>query len=282
MDKSLYDIIKKLEKGTGGTVYKAVRKVDQKIVAIKVIPVPYGNSKIFQTVQKEIDYLEQLADPSCNPFVICYGNSYYDTDTKKFYIEMEYIEGKDMEKFINETENNNLEEVVYYYLLLIAKDVTQGLKYIHEKGIIHGDIKPTNIMISNYVPIIVDLGLACEMVENSCKSVGRTPLYTAPEIILNKIRVPKSDLWSLGISLFKLARGDSYPFVLPDRTTAEILYNIITEDEPIKLSTSNEQLNTLVNNLLVKNVNERWSEDDVLNHLEFIEKPNIIINVPKI
>ncbi|GAH16449.1 unnamed protein product, partial [marine sediment metagenome] len=182
-----YELVKKIGEGTYGKVYKVKRKSDNKTIALKVINIPVGNDELIDISKKEVEYLKTLSFPECNPFIICYYDSYYDPISRDFLIEMEYIEGTDMFDFILESNNKNTKEIYYYFLLLIAKDIAKGLKYIHSKNIIHNDIKLENIMINpKYTPKIIDFGLACHTKYNKnvgkyCESDGGTPSYVSPE-----------------------------------------------------------------------------------------------------
>lgn len=245
-----YEIIEQLGSGVFGKVYKAKRKSDNKIIALKVIDIPTSKPDLVEDTKEEIETLKKLADPECNPFVICYYDSYYDSEKEQFLIEMELIEGTDMEKYVDNLWKNKSKEMVYYYILLIAKDLLQGLKYTHGKNIIHNDIKPENIMMdTKNVPRIIDYGLSCNAIElegfKYCISNGGSPMYVAPEFFSLDLRLPASDLWALGISLY-IAVQDEYPIEVDENASLNTLFNIIRDEEPKKLTTSNSQLNNLV------------------------------------
>ncbi len=281
MDIQDYEIIKKLGSGVYGTVYEAIRNSDKKLIALKVIDIPDNDPKLIEETKKEIEYLKRLSKPECNPFVICYYASYHDPQRNKILIEMELIEGNTMKIYLNNLWRDKPKEMVYYYLLLIANDIAKGLKYTHDKGIIHNDIKLDNIMIDNKnVPRIIDYGLSCFstkgfIIKQYCNSTGGTPKYIAPEILKNNERYPASDMWALGIALY-IGATNGYPYNLPKPTSIKVLFNIIKTGEPNKLNTSNQQLNDLVNGLLVKNYKKRLTSDQVLAMLQNIPKPGSV------
>jgi serine/threonine protein kinase len=277
-----YEIIKEVGSGSFGKVYKAIRKSDGKTIALKIIKVPDDNTdRVIDQTQKEIDYLKKLSIPDCYPFVICYYDSYYDPNKKEFYIEMEYIEGTTLDKYVNELweDENKSKEDVYYYLLLITKDIAEGLKYSHSKGVIHNDIKLQNIMVDkNNIPRIVDYGLACIAIEGAweqyCESHGGTPNYVAPELFSQGVRLPASDMWALGIALYLSSTKGEYPFTVSDTDTIQELFTIIDTTEPKKLSTSNSQLNDIVNGLLNKDFFKRLTAEQVIEKLKVVDDPN--------
>lgn len=270
-----YEILKELGEGSFGKVYKAIRKSDGQVIALKIIDITPSNEHLIDVTQNEIETLKNLSNPACNPFVICYYDSFYDSDQKQFLIEMELIDGKEMFDYVLDYHNTKPYSIDtwYYYILLIAKDLVNGIKYNNAKGIIHNDIKLENIMIEKdtFLPKIIDYGLACN-IQNSavwnkyCKTNGGTPGYIAPEYVNHGIRLPESDLWALGVLLFISATG-TMPF---NKSTFRQTLNSIRDDR-IVLDTDNELLNTIVNGLLIKNYRNRLS-------LEKLEK--LLKNIP--
>jgi serine/threonine protein kinase len=280
--KSLNDYVleKELGKGQFGVVYKAQRKSDNKTIALKIVDIPNDKPYLVEKTREEVEILKKLADPTCNPFVICYYGSYYNPNDNRFFIEMELVEGDNMKKYVSNLWDNNLRGKVFYYILLIASDILKGLKYSHSKGIIHNDIKLENIMIDkNNVPRIIDYGLSCTIVERGqwgeyCNSTGGTPDYIPPEYISDNIRLPASDLWALGITLYQAATKFEYPYnISSDEPSINLLFDYISTDPPDKLNTPNKQLNNLVNGLLVKNPSTRLTVDQALSMLEEVQKP---------
>jgi serine/threonine-protein kinase len=269
-----YLITKTLGSGAYGTVYEAINLEGRKI-ALKVINIPSDNPSFIKHTEQELKNLQKLSVPFCNPHVICYYGGY--VDDNKFLIEMELIQGIELDKFVNRLKKTKSPQMVYYYLLLIAKDIADGLKFSHEKGIIHNDIKPSNIMVDkNNVLKIIDYGMSCyspSVRNKECVRSGGTPYYMAPEYIAkNMISYPVSDMWSLGITLYYLATN-TYPFQYTgNESNFEIFY--ITEDRvPAELNTSNPQLNNLVNGLLVKDPAKRLTASAVIKMLNVIPRP---------
>ncbi len=279
-----YDIIKKLGSGAFGTVYKVKRK-DGKIIALKVMNV---SKTVINIINKEVLFLKELSINDCHPFIVCYYNSFYSKDNKRIFIEMEYIDGIEMFDFVVNSANTK-SNILYRLLVLIAKDIAEGLKYIHSKGIIHNDIKLENIIIENVsnIPKIIDFGLACNMKSDRdyCKSRSGSPNYIPPEaLIIPHKRYTASDMWALGIVLYVGAMG-FYPYTDLDKN---LLFKKIKTNKPPKLLTTNITLNTIVNNLLIKDHTKRLTAEGVLdiikssnNHIknvEFEEKSFVLLN----
>ena len=270
-----YEIVRQLGAGAFGKVYDAIRP-DRKHIALKVIDIPPDKPELVDQTKIELQNLQTLANPQCNPYVICYYAGYDNPETRQFFVEMELIEGEELGSYINRLKQIQPPAVVYYHLLLVAKGIAEGLRYSHRKGIVHNDIKPSNIMVDkNGVPRIIDYGLACSSGSAGergryCMNSGGSPNYIPPEFILNNgIRYPASDMWALGISLYELASG-GLPFNTTGVTTPQQIFAIIRDQQPAKLNTPNQQLNNVVNGLLIRDPTQRLTSDQMINMLRVI------------
>ncbi len=268
-----YEIVRQLGSGAFGTVYEAIRS-DRKHIALKVIDIPPDKPELINQTKIELQNLQTLANPQCNPYVICYYAGYYNPQTRQFFVEMELIEGEELGKYINRLKQTQSPAVVYYHLLLAAKGIAEGLRYSHRKGIVHNDIKPPNIMVDkNNVPRIVDYGLACSSASKQgryCIGTGGSPSYIPPEFIIHHgIRYPASDMWALGILLYDLATG-GLPFNMTGATNPQQIFSIIRDRQPARLNTPNQQLNNVVNKLLTKDPFRRLTSGQMINMLRVI------------
>lgn len=263
---SNYETISLLGKGAFGEVYKA-RRPDGKLIALKVIDTSKLTGQQFNDINNEVSTLTKLSTPECNPFVVCYYDSHYDSKNKQYLIEMEYIEGQEMLDFIKNRAMTD--EEYYYYLLLIARDLSLGLSHAHKTGILHNDIKPENIMIqkNTYLPKLIDFGIACNVnKEDYCIKNGGTPYYFAPEFFYMKggFKKPASDMWSLGATLYRAATKE---FLWKVKSFAQLKYELINKQPP-KLTTNNYLLNSVVNGLLKRDPNERLTPSQVAEMID--------------
>lgn len=281
-----YEILETLGKGSFGEVFKVMKRGYPKPIALKVVDVAKAMTKfdedeedILAMLDHEVKVLNDLSEQCKDFFVLCYlrgtdkdPGSFYDYVQMLYYIETEYINGQEMFDWLKGKTYNA--DMLYYYLLLIARDVAYALKYIHQSGYIHNDVKLENIIINLdtmeprllYSPTVIDLGLACQMdAQFKCRTNDGTPLYFAPEFYINKKeRLPASDMWALGFVLYTGASGN-YPF---KKKVASVTLN---KDYP-RLNTTNELLNEVVNGLLQKDPKNRLTPDQIIYMLRDVEK----------
>ena len=251
-----YSLVKILGQGYFGKVWKAIRE-DGKIIALKIIKINPDDPKKLNVLKKEVEILTKISLPKCQPFLVCFNGYKYLRDRHEFIIEMDLIKGKNLREYVNTITDNKIK---YKHLLLIMKDLIKALKYLHDNGIIHNDVKPDNIMIDdNLTPILVDFGVSCspnsicsvDGVESTCcKNIYGPNLCISPETLNNKAYFFQSDIWSLGITFYIVSTGGEYPFSFDN---IKSLYDNIKTTDPFKLKTSNNILNNIVNKCLIKN-----------------------------
>ena len=262
-----YNLISILGKGVSGTVWKA-KRTDGKIVALKIVN-DYDNPKKLNRLIKEVEILEKISNPTCHPFLVCF-NGYAHYPSSYFLIEMDLVEGSNLDKY---SRSYRLKDptTLYKHLLLIMKDIVKALSYLHQNSIIHKDIKPDNIIIENdLTPVLVDFGVSCfadtcnngDNDNKCCHDIMGPVLYTSPESIRTKSSFYSSDVWAMGVTFYVAATG-SVPFNIPDFKNGLKILDII-KDEPIKeLHTSNKSLNFIVNRCLDKNPKTRITLDEI-------------------
>lgn len=160
-------------------------------------------------------------------------------------------------------------------------DIVRGLDYLHSFGIIHQDIKPSNVVISlSGRAKLCDFGCA-SFTENNSKSTcfQSTPLFTAPEVLTGKSGYTfESDLWSLGITLYRTIYS-KYPFK-GSEISLLTLRNIYEEDINIETEENDDSdkiINELIKNLLKYNPKERITLKDV-KYSEWFKRENILDN----
>jgi eukaryotic-like serine/threonine-protein kinase len=243
---SHYRILEKLGEGGMGVVYKAEDLKLRRTVALKFLPKN-------DTENRERFLREAQAAASLNHPNIC---TIHEIDEAGGFIAMEYIEGRSVKEKI-EARPLPVDEAVD-----IATQACAGLQAAHEKGIIHRDIKPANLMLTAQGQLkIMDFGLA-HMVDRTCitkvgASIG-TPAYMSPEQAKGEPTDRRTDLWSLGVTVYEMLTGRT-PF--PGGSEAALTYGIVhTHPEPPTALRSGlpKDLDRIVSKLLAKDPQSRY------------------------
>jgi len=160
---------------------------------------------------------------------------------------------------------NYIENLCDLYNFEICSGIINGLKYLHKMNIVHRDLKPENILIKNNINAkICDFGLS-KILDNDkqyMKTICGTPLYMAPEIIIDKTYNNKIDLWSLGIVFFEIF-FHKYPY--SGHTHNELLTNIVSSSVTIPKNNISFEIINLITSLINNKVEKRISWSDLFN-----------------
>ena len=216
-----YEILDKI--GTGGMsdVYKAKDDKLGRLVAIKVLKQEFAENANFVT---KFRTEAQAAAGMMHPNIV----NVYDVGEEggTHYIVMELVEGITLKKYIEKKQRLSVKEAVS-----IAIQVSMGIEAAHNNHIIHRDIKPQNIMISKDGKVkVTDFGIAKAVSSNTITSnVMGSVHYTSPEQARGGYSDEKSDIYSLGITLFEMITG-RVPF--NGETTVAIAIKHIQEPMP--------------------------------------------------
>lgn len=202
-----YYIEKLLGRGGMARVYRGYDIHLHRYVALKIIsPDLKNNQKYEERFKKEARAVAQLRHPN---IVGVYRFGMVDDI---YYMAMDYIAGTDLE-WIMEDYYRDGELLSYAEIYRLISKVAKALDYAHEQGVYHRDVKPSNIMLDESgEPIVTDFGLAMIVSERTSGDVFGSPYYISPEQAVNSANaIPQSDLYSLGVILYKMLTG-STPF----------------------------------------------------------------------
>lgn len=196
-----YELLSKIGNGGMAVVYKAKCNLLNRYVAVKVLRKDYMNDKDFI---KRFKIESQSAAKLSHPNIV----SVYDVgqDDDIHYIVMEYIDGITLKKYINDRRKIGWRETVD-----IAKQISQAIKKAHENQIVHRDIKPHNVLMTKDGIIkVADFGIAKAITNTTVTVVGSTMgsvHYFSPEQAKGDFVGIKSDLYSLGITMYEMVTG---------------------------------------------------------------------------
>ena len=198
-----YVIEKAIGRGHFSTVHRAVRRSDERRVALKKVQIfDMLDAKARDRCLKEVDLLKTLKPHPC---IIQYIDSFI--DNSELYIVFEWAEHGDLRRLLrraNESKTSLQEVQVWRYFV----QVCDGIRHMHEARIMHRDIKPANIFLaSNGSVKLGDLGLGRAFSSQTYEALSKvgTPLYMSPEVLDGRGYEWKSDVWSLGCLLYELA-----------------------------------------------------------------------------
>jgi serine/threonine protein kinase len=229
---------KPLGEGTFGSVYPAIDRITGEHVAVKKIPKELTDNVSFQ---REMDALLHLRDNGGHPNICGLRENF--EEGEHFYLVLDLISGGEM--FDRLCEKGAYSEADAARLL---REVASALAFLHGIGIVHGDMKPENIMLSSEnssaVVKLVDFGCAQVVFEDGPlagkvvrRGTSNTPAYSPPEILgknnKKEERLDASfDMWALGVILYIMLTG-VHPFDLHGNASeAEIEYHIQSKQKP--------------------------------------------------
>ena len=216
---SHYKILSKLGEGGMGVVYKAEDLKLNRFVALKFLPPHVSDDDATQRFVNEAHAVSALDHPN-----ICAIHEIDQTPEGQMFIAMPCYEGASLQAIVKEGPLDLGQAVD------IASQVTKGLAKAHEKGIIHRDIKPGNILVtSDGLAKIVDFGLAKLATQTRLTRAGTTVgtvMYMSPEQAKGEETDQRSDIWSLGVVLYEMVTGRA-----PFRGEHEqaIIYSIVNQ-----------------------------------------------------
>ncbi|PNH11363.1 Serine/threonine-protein kinase Nek8 [Tetrabaena socialis] len=202
-----YDLGEIIGRGSFGKVFKAVRKSDGRVFALKQVSLENMKRADRQVAIDEARVLAQLN----HPHVVRHYDSFIDGDDR-LNILMEYAAKGNVQTLVKSFQGRPMPEDAVWRIVIQS---LLGLNHIHAKRIIHRDIKSSNLFIDGGDNIkIGDMGIARALSQSSqfahTLGVG-TPYYFSPELCEDKPYNTKTDMWALGVVLYECCMG-RYPF----------------------------------------------------------------------
>lgn len=207
-----YRIVRKLGEGGMGLVYLAEDTELGTRVAIKFVPpMLSGNVRAIKALKREAATAMQLS----HPHIVRLHDLH--TDGHQKFLVMEYIEGKTLEEFLAEQEDD---QIGFEEALPIAQQVAEALDFAHQRNVLHRDLKPSNIMIAvDGTAKLLDFGIARELKDSYTRVTGHetsgTLPYMSPEQLRGQPPSPRMDIYSLAAVLYECLCGHA-PFYTGD------------------------------------------------------------------
>jgi len=282
-----YQIVSELGRGSMGVVYQGYDPIIGRTVAIKTMLTEGLPLQEFQEYKARFQREAQAAGVLAHPNIVTVYD--FGEDNSVLYLAMEYLEGKSLEKLVEEQGILPIETIIPMY-----DQVCSALDHAHTHKIVHRDIKPANIMILDSGLVkVTDFGIA-KMLSVGMTQAGQilgTPNYMSPEQVKGRPVDGRSDIFSLGVILYELITGEK-PFGGQNITT--VIYKIINENPipPRELdATIHPGLNYIIGKALAKSPDERYQTcrelaDDLKNYKNLGGQPaatqTVVLKVPPI
>jgi serine/threonine-protein kinase len=199
-----YRIERRLGAGGMSTVYQALDTVLERAVAVKLLAEHLAEDEAFVArFRREALAAARLMHPN----VVQVFDSGRDESSDRHYIVMEYVDGPSTADLLRERKRLEVDETV-----AIVRDSCQALDYAHRSGVIHRDVKPGNLLLSNetHATKLADFGIAKAAEQTRITQVGSvlgTAAYLSPEQARGDEAGPESDIYSLGVCAYQFLTG---------------------------------------------------------------------------
>jgi TolA-binding protein len=258
-----FSIVEHLGSGGMGSVYKALDRNLNRLVALKLL------KKEMSADETYIGKLEDEARITASinhPFVVKVFS--FGSDCGQYYIAMELVDKGSLDDLMNLQTR-----VAELQVMQVGLQVASGLQAAHERGLIHRDVKPGNILFADaHTAKITDFGLAL-LAEQEAESRGEiwgTPYYIAPEKLNNQPEDFRSDIYSLGATLFHAVAGRP-PF---EAESASLVALKHLKSRAVSLQAFAPDVSGetayVINRMLHKDPNQRYnSYGELLDHLRY-------------
>ncbi|MEE2901084.1 MAG: serine/threonine-protein kinase [Myxococcota bacterium] len=251
-----FTIVRCVARGEMSTVYLAQRKADSRPFAIRVLTrIAQANETYAMRFFEQSNKVRGLSVPNIVRVF------YVGTHDSHYFSVAEYVDGWSLEEQLTSRGPLEVSEA-----LRVASAVTETLQALAEKGFSHGDIKPSNILVSKEGKIFLkDIGLAKNLTSTDLQAVGVThPVcgtaeYLAPELLDGQLPSFQSDGYALGMTLVKLLRGQT---LFTGEHASEILRQSLQERRPLVstvLSRGTADFHSLIDRLICFYPQRRFS-----------------------
>ncbi len=249
--------------GSGGmaVVYKGVDMLLERRVAVKVLRQRFsGDPEFLERFQREARAAANLDHPN----VVTVFDVGKDGD--RHYIVMEYVDGQDLKTLVRQKGRLDVDEA-----LDIATQVARGVGHAHQAGLIHRDIKPQNVLITQDGSAkVADFGIARALSESGLTdsdTVWGSPIYFSPEQAAGDKPTPASDVYSIGVMMYEMLAG-APPFQAENPTALAMMH---LREEPPPLGVRNPyvppRLEWIVRKVLSKEPAARYRTAEQLAHV---------------
>lgn len=246
-----YQILEEVGSGGMAHVYKAVNMTNRKIVAIKMLKEEYKD---------DAEFLRRFSREAGTVLNLNHENIVRAYDVGKYqdlpYIVMEYVEGHTLKDLIDQNGPLPIRTAIG-----ITCQILDALTVAHENGIIHRDVKPQNVIVTDRgITKLTDFGIAREAKATTSTFNGKKVLgsvhYISPEQAKNAIATEESDLYSVGITLYEMLTG-KVPFTSDSAVSIALMH---IQDKPIPPIELNPSIPIALNDIVMRALEKEPSD----------------------
>ncbi|KAK1414946.1 hypothetical protein QVD17_30712 [Tagetes erecta] len=261
-----YETVQVLGHGNGGTVYKVVHKKTSNVFALKVV---HANSD--PVMRRQIFREMEILRRTDSPFVVkCHD--IFEKPGGDIAILMEYMDVGTLDSLSKNTDGGIFTE---HTLANVARQILNGLNYLHTHKIIHRDIKPANLLVNKNMDVkIADFGVSKIMYRTleACNSYVGTCAYMSPERFDPdsygaNYNGYSGDIWSLGLTMLELYMGH-FPLLPAGQKPdwAALMCAICFGEAPSLPEGVSEEFRSFIECCLQKDSGKRWTASQLLSH----------------
>jgi tetratricopeptide (TPR) repeat protein len=254
-----YQALNKLGAGGMGIVYTAIDRLTGQTVALKQVTIlsehldfstkhtVADNADIRLALAQEFYTLASLRHPNIIS-VIDYG---FDQDRQPYFV-IEYLAGA--KTILRASADQPFETQLQYLIQLL-----QALAYLHQRGVVHRDLKPDNILVVDGQVKVLDFGLAIspDQVSSGGNEVSGTLAYMAPELLVNHSPSKASDLYAVGVIAWQMFTGH-HPFRI--KSVSQLVTDILNEVPDSTQLNVDPRVSDVIVRLLLKNPADRYND----------------------
>jgi len=251
-----YEILEIIGVGANGRVARAFDPLIARIVAIKLFPAELARGEARNRFVQEARVVGQISHPA----IIALHDMGIDEASQTPYLVMEFIQGQPLEKLLEKG------SIPFTRACAWAAEVATALGVAHRKGVIHGDVKPANILIPADERVkLTDFGMA-RLASRDSKDTPLlgSPAYWCPEQIVGKPQDSRSDIFSLGVVMYEMVTGHR-PF---DADSLQGICSRVLSSTPLPPSHANPSVpaafNELIASCLAKDPAQRCASAETL------------------
>ncbi|CAD2217956.1 Protein tyrosine kinase/Protein kinase domain containing protein, putative [Angomonas deanei] len=251
-----------LGKGSYGTVHLGILS-NGRLVAVKYVNIVNESHEVLDSVKAEVDVLKQLSHPN----IIRYYGAHLIEDTMLVF--MEFAVGGSLTSILRK-----FSELTEPVMQLYTYQILRGLRYLHDKGVVHRDIKGENILIDGFgVAKLADFGCSKSLANIAngshlgCGTLVGSPFWMAPEVIRSEAYGTKADIWSVGCTVVEMLNRGEPPWREEfDNVYSAMFYVGSTNDIPQIPEKTSDLCRGFLHRCFERDVAKRATADELLSH----------------